>query len=73
MHIAITENDLFSTLVLTITDDGIGLTAKHQPGVGATSMRERVEEVGGTYQMSSTPRGGTRITAVLPFAVGVEL
>ncbi|MDX1524516.1 MAG: histidine kinase, partial [Anaerolineae bacterium] len=35
-------------LTVTITDDGLGLPAKFQSGVGLISMRERAEELGGT-------------------------
>ncbi|HEX4864429.1 MAG TPA: sensor histidine kinase [Acidimicrobiales bacterium] len=55
-------------LVVEIDDDGIGLTEHYRPGVGLTSMRERAEELGGTFAMESSDGGGTRIRARLPLA-----
>ncbi|MCB0155130.1 MAG: hypothetical protein KDF65_10070 [Anaerolineae bacterium] len=66
----ISENQLPSSLVLTISDDGVGLSAKVQSGVGLISMRERAEELGGRCEIVSNGRGGTRVTATLPFAAG---
>jgi len=57
-------------LQLTITDDGVGLPANFQRGVGLTSMRERAEELGGRCKIDAHEDGGVRITAVLPFAIG---
>lgn len=56
-------------LTLRVEDDGVGLdgraaTAGH--GVGLSSMRERVEELGGRFRiMGSSPRG-TTVDAWLP-------
>lgn len=55
-------------LQLTVTDDGIGLPANLQRGVGLTSMRERAEELGGSCEIGLHGERGTRITAVLPYA-----
>jgi signal transduction histidine kinase len=60
-------------LVITVTDDGLGLPAKFQSGVGLASMRERAEELGGTCEVGSNERGGTRVTAALPFATSQDL
>ncbi|MCK2214079.1 histidine kinase [Actinomadura sp. ATCC 31491] len=54
------------TLRVTIADDGIGLPGEPSPGVGLTSMRERAAEIGGTCAVTSSPSGGTEVTAVLP-------
>lgn len=64
---AVTEAEQSPRLIITVTDDGRGLPAKFQAGVGLTSMRERAEELGGTCEVVSNSRGGTRVTAVLPF------
>ena len=55
------------SLQLSVTDDGIGLPADLQSGVGLISMRERAEELGGTCDVDSHQQRGTRISAVLPF------
>ncbi len=57
-------------LVLEISDDGVGMPAERRSGVGLTSMRERVEELGGTCAVESPPGRGTRVLACLP--VGKE-
>ena len=61
-----------SCLQLTITDNGVGLPANFQRGVGLTSMRERAEELGGRCDIDAHEGGGTRITAVLPLATGEQ-
>ncbi len=53
-------------LTLTISDDGVGLPAQRQNGVGLTSMRERAEELGGVLLVRNLADGGVQITAVLP-------
>ena len=55
-------------LVVTVTDDGVGLPANFQSGVGLISMHERAEELGGTCTVSPNPSdGNSRVTARLPF------
>jgi signal transduction histidine kinase len=53
-------------LLVQISDDGAGLSPDTQPGVGLASMRERAEELGGTFQVTGRAGGGTVVTAVLP-------
>ncbi len=53
-------------LHLEVRDDGAGLPAHTRPGVGLRSMRERAEEVGGTFEVRSAPGGGTVVLAELP-------
>jgi signal transduction histidine kinase/GNAT superfamily N-acetyltransferase len=55
-----------ASLSLTISDDGVGLPTAVRPGVGLASMRERAEELGGTFYVESAPGGGTSITAIMP-------
>jgi signal transduction histidine kinase len=55
-------------LTLTIRDDGCGLSPARPMGVGMTSMRERAEELGGTWTIEQVPTGGTRVLARLPYA-----
>lgn len=60
-------------LVVCVTDHGAGLD-RRTPGVGLLAMRERAEELAGALDVSSTPGGGTRITASLPLRfVAVEV
>ncbi len=53
-------------LTLTISDDGRGIPTDRRAGVGLISMRERAEELGGTYSIVSRAEGGTVVMARLP-------
>ncbi|RTR27845.1 hypothetical protein EKG37_18310 [Robertmurraya yapensis] len=53
-------------LHLQITDDGRGLPEHLQYGIGIKSMRERAEELGGSFTILSQSTGGTVIQADLP-------
>ena len=55
------------TLRIDITDDGRGdePNSEWTPGSGTESMRERTEQLGGTFTAGPTPRGG-RVQATLP-------
>ncbi|HEU0292180.1 MAG TPA: ATP-binding protein [Anaerolineales bacterium] len=54
-------------LEMEIKDDGIGLPKGFNHGIGLDSMRERAEELGGQFELSSSPRG-TRVCAEIPIA-----
>jgi signal transduction histidine kinase len=56
------------TLTLSITDDGVGfdVDAAWGSGLGLISMRERLESVGGTVAIQSTPGAGTRLHVTVP-------
>jgi signal transduction histidine kinase len=53
-------------LWLVITDDGIGISPAVMAGVGLTSMRERMEELGGTFASNTNQPTGTRLSASIP-------
>jgi signal transduction histidine kinase len=53
------------TLDLEIVDDGIG-GATERAGGGLTGLRDRVEALGGTFNIDSPSRHGTRIAAAIP-------
>lgn len=57
---------LDAALLIEVRDDGIGLPATPRAGVGMTSMRERVAELGGECTITSLPAQETRIVARLP-------
>ena len=59
-------------LEVDVHDDGIGLGNGWARGVGLDSMQERAEELGGTCTVSSNPRRGTRVHAVLPLTELVD-
>jgi signal transduction histidine kinase len=55
----------------TIHDDGVGFpTSLTSPednrGLGLAGMHDRVETLGGSLEIDSTPGGGTRVTIVVP-------
>jgi signal transduction histidine kinase len=55
-----------NTLVVSVSDDGTGVPAVPNPGVGIESMRERAEELGGSLVIGSPDGGGTTVVARLP-------
>jgi signal transduction histidine kinase len=48
-----------------IVDDGIG-GAKESVGSGLEGLRDRIEAIGGEFEVDSPPGRGTRITATIP-------
>jgi signal transduction histidine kinase len=55
------------SLVISITDDGVGGAAP-APGSGLAGLADRVHAQGGTLRLDSTPGMGTRLTVELPCA-----
>jgi two-component system NarL family sensor kinase len=59
---------LGSMLQLIIRDDGVGFdvsTTLRKSGIGLRNMRERVEFIGGEFELESEPGFGTEITVLL--------
>jgi signal transduction histidine kinase len=55
------------SIVVRVHDDGRGFDpAAPTEGLGLTGMRERVELLGGTLDVRSTPRSGTTLRATVP-------
>jgi signal transduction histidine kinase len=57
-------------IIMEIEDNGKGFIpeeAVHRGGMGLTTMRERVERLGGELQIDSIPGSGSCITASIPF------
>ena len=63
-------------LSLTIIDDGVGFDVKSAwgKGLGLVSIGERLEAIGGTFEILSKPGAGTRVEVRVPlsFATGSE-
>jgi signal transduction histidine kinase len=55
---------------LAVEDDGRGMPARYEPGVGVQSMRERTEELGGAFALGPGDGGGTRIVVTIPLPEG---
>jgi signal transduction histidine kinase len=55
-------------LIVTIEDNGAGFTdsTATQAHRGSANMRQRLEQIGGTFERRSAPGGGTTVTFTLP-------
>jgi sensor histidine kinase YesM len=70
--ITITARRHGDTLVLTVQDDGAGLGAGREEGVGLTNTRERLTTMYGDaarLDLEPAPSGGTIATIRVPFRV----
>ncbi len=70
-HVRVTMNAAPEFLTLTVADDGCGFQIANAPGpdtghFGLGSMRERVQRLGGSLDITSMPGTGTTITARIP-------
>jgi signal transduction histidine kinase len=70
-HAQANQCEVFMTLapgelVLRVVDDGVGLGQPYVSGIGITSMRSRVQALGGTFDLSAAPGGGTLLQARIP-------
>jgi signal transduction histidine kinase len=62
----VTVERLGDELLLTVDDDGRGVDGDPEGG-GILGMRERAALLGGSVEVEPSPRGGTRVTARLPW------
>jgi signal transduction histidine kinase len=62
--VSVTEDAEF--VDVSVTDDGIGIPDSRAEGFGLKGIEERVELVGGRFDVSSEPSAGTTIRARLP-------
>jgi signal transduction histidine kinase len=68
-HVAVTLKRARERVTLQVVDDGQGFDAQLPRSgrhVGLWSMRERVEQLGGQFEVRSAPGRGTVISAVIP-------
>ncbi|HEX8509956.1 MAG TPA: GAF domain-containing sensor histidine kinase, partial [Propionibacteriaceae bacterium] len=56
------------SMTLEVTDDGCGIATDTRRGAGLQSMRERAQELGGSFDITSASPTGTRVHAELPLA-----
>ena len=68
IDIACTERQI----CVVICDDGQGLSAHQQSGVGLQSMRERAAELNGSCTIEPMTGGGTKVVTQLPLEVSDE-
>lgn len=59
-------------LYIDVIDNGLGLPERLQPGVGMSSIRERVAELGGNCTFKKLPSGGTHVLVKLPMFQSTE-
>ena len=65
--VAVTLGQSDSRLSFSVTDDGRGFDPADAPrGSGLQGMTDRVEAVGGTLTVQSTPGRGTSVLGTLP-------
>ena len=60
-------------LAIDITDNGVGIAEDYRAGVGLTSMRERTEELGGTFAITPAKPRGTHLSVAIPLLAEPEL
>lgn len=59
-------------LAIVVEDSGRGFnTARIKPGLGLSSIAGRVDQAGGTWQISSTLGRGTRLAVLLPLGANL--
>jgi signal transduction histidine kinase len=68
-RVSITLSYMGDLVVLDVQDDGVGGAGTGGFGFGLRSMRERMEQIGGTFTVESTPGEGTTISASAPNVV----
>ena len=56
-------------MVFAVADDGVGMQLPvHGDGIGLRCMRDRIEAVGGQFEILSSPGVGTRVRGRVPDA-----
>ena len=73
--VSLSLNEETASLIVEVSDDGRGIgvsSDRNGGGVGMHSMRERAEELGGTFHVRPAAGGGTVVRARLPLYPGGE-
>ena len=66
-NVAVTLAHHHDAIEFAVTDNGAGVpTERDANGIGITSMRDRIEAVGGQFEIWSTPGRGTSIRGTIP-------
>ena len=70
-HVTVDLRGGADALRLTVADDGVGfdVATTWRKGIGLISMHERLEAVGGSLTIHSTPGSGTRLQVAVPLPV----
>jgi signal transduction histidine kinase len=65
--VAVTLPHRQDVIEFTVSDDGAGMPPERDTdGFGITGMRDRIEAVGGQFEIVSTPGQGTAIHGTIP-------
>lgn len=65
--VTITMSKKEDTISIEIKDDGIGFKMKiAKDGIGLKNMQKRMEDIGGTFEIESYPKKGTKINLSIP-------
>ena len=73
-HVSVSLGRHEQRLVLQIVDDGQGFEmAKAETGMGLTNLRQRVMELHGTLDITSSPGAGTQLRAAIPLVASVHV
>lgn len=79
-RVAMTLSYLGDAIALDVRDDGVGFDVDRQAsghpysgGFGLKGMRERIEALGGTFSVESSPGGGTALAVELPVTVNPQV
>jgi signal transduction histidine kinase len=59
-------------VVLTVTDNGVGVGDERRPGLGVQNLAERATVLGGECTVSRRPEGGTEVHWRVPLSVVVR-
>ncbi len=73
-HVAVRLAQDGADLLLTVCDDGRGITEKqitHAGSIGLIGMKERAAQAGGDVAFTRAPAGGTTVTLRVPLAATV--
>jgi two-component system, NarL family, sensor kinase len=65
-HCEVTVTLAPGELDLNVKDDGVGLKQPYVSGIGITSMRSRVQALGGVFTLGAAADGGTSLQARIP-------
>jgi signal transduction histidine kinase len=65
--VTITMSKKDDAISIEIKDDGIGFNMKiAKDGIGLKNMQKRMEDIGGTFEIESYPKKGTKINLSIP-------
>jgi signal transduction histidine kinase len=65
--VAVTLAHIRSAIEFTVSDDGVGMPPLNDTdGIGITGMRDRIEAVGGQFELVSAPGRGTAVHGTIP-------